>query len=177
MKRYLLAFPFILFAAISLYFSTNFVTSGLMFIRISTCVFTLILLSSSTLFFDLLKGLQSLKIPNIIIVLLMFTYRYFFVFIEEKERMRLARKARGFHGGSHLFDRFSMKIISYTIGMILIRAYERGLRIYDALINRGYTGRIKTINEMKIRYVDVLFCSFFIIFSFLLAYVEWIVLS
>jgi len=175
-KRYSIALPFIFFASISLFLTNNIQAGFHMFLRISTCVLALLLLSSTTAFFDLLKGLQKLKIPNIIIVLLMFTYRYFFVFIEEKERMNLARKSRGFTNKTHIFDKKTMQVISYTIGMILIRAYERGLRIYDALKVRGYEGTIKTLTKMQITSKDYLFCFIFLCFSTVLVYIEWILI-
>ena len=175
-KRYCYAFPFILFASLSLFLTNNIQAGFYMFIRISTCVLALLFLSSTTAFFDLLKGLQKLKIPNIIIVLLMFTYRYFFVFIEEKDRMTLARKSRGFHTKSHLFDKRTMQVIAYTIGMILIRAYERGLRIYDALKVRGYEGTVKTLTKMQIKPIDYIFCFIILSLSTLLVYIEWIMI-
>jgi cobalt/nickel transport system permease protein len=123
-----------------------------MFIRISTCVLALILLSSTTPFFDLLKGFQRLKVPNIFIILIMFTYRYFFVFIEELYRMKLARKSKGFRGG------------------------KRGVRIYDALVTRGYRGEIKTLTPLKFKSLDYCFCSIFMVISILLIYYDWIVI-
>lgn len=175
-KRYLIAVPFILFASLAMLLSRNFQMFITMFIRITTCVLALILLSSATPFFDLLKGLQSLKVPNIFIILLMFTYRYFFVFVDELHRMKLARKARGFRGGKHLFDKRSMKIISYSIGMILIRAYQRGVRIYDALLVRGFDGKIKTLTSLKFTVLDSCFGLIFIFISGYLIYFDWFVI-
>ncbi len=175
-KRYILALPFIIFASLAIYFSNTQWASISMFFRISTCVLALILLSSTTPFFDLLKGLQNLKVPNIIIILLMFTYRYFFVYVEELHRMRQARKARGFKGGRHLLDRRGMKIISFTAGMLLIRAYQRGVRIYDALLVRGFDGTIKTLRPLKFKTLDLAFCGVFISISLLLFYYDWIVI-
>jgi cobalt/nickel transport system permease protein len=174
-KRYIVALPFIIFAAVAIYISHNYISSLSIFLRISSCVLGLIVLSSTTPFFDLLKGMQKLKIPNIFVVMLMFTYRYFFVFIDEMERMKLARKARGFHGGKHLFEKHGMKTISYTAGMVLVRAYERGVRIYDALLARGYEGKMKTLNPLRTTRVDFGFCFIFVLISIFLIYYDWIV--
>jgi cobalt/nickel transport system permease protein len=176
-KRYSLAFPFIIFAALTLYFVNSMIASISMFIRISTCVLALIILSSTTPFFDLLKGFQRLKVPKIFIILLMFTYRYFFVFIEELHRMKLARKSKGFQGGKHLFDKQGMKTISFTAGMVLVRAYQRGVRIYDSLMARGYTGEIKTLTELKFKNIDYSFFLIFISISIILFYYDWIVIT
>lgn len=172
LKRYLVAFPFILFTFIAMFISKDYLFALKIFFRISCCVLALILLSSTTPFFDLLKGFQNLKVPNIFIILLLFTYRYFFVFIEELHRMKLARKARAFQGGMHLFDKKGMKTISYTIGMVLVRAYDRGVRIYDALLIKGFNGKIKTLRSLKFTPIDFIFCLIFISISFLLIFTD-----
>ncbi|MEW5759764.1 MAG: cobalt ECF transporter T component CbiQ [Candidatus Thermoplasmatota archaeon] len=177
-KRYIIALPFIFFAFLSIYFYSGIYNAILIFLRISVCVLTLILLSTTTPFFDLLNALQKLKIPKLFIVMLMFTYRYFFVFVDELERMKIARKARCFSFGKSFFDKYSMKIISFTCGMVLVRAYDRGTRIYDALKSRGYDGNIKTIKNFCFKHYDyvfiaiIFFVSFFII-SISLGVVIW----
>lgn len=175
-KRYLLTLPFIIFASLTVLFTNNLIMFFSMYLRISTCVLALIVLSCTTPFFDLLKGLQSLKLPGIFIVLLMFTYRYFFVFIEELHRMRQARVARGFTGGKHLLDKWSMKTISYTAGMLLIRAYNRGVRIYDSLLVRGFDGKIRTLTPFKITGLDLIFGLILIFMGIYLLYYDWLVI-
>ena len=92
------------------------------------------------------------------------------------EHMRLARKARGFQGGKHLFDIQGMRTISYTIGMILIRAYNRGVRIYDALLLRGYDGKIITLKKLHFTALDFGFCFVLILLSILLIYFDIMVI-
>lgn len=173
LKRYTLALPFIIFASISIYLFSTLESSLSMFIRISACVLALIFLSTTTPFFSLLKGLQSFHVPRIFIVLLLFTYKYLFIFEDELQRMKVARKARCFKGGRHLFDRFGMRTIAFTAGMIFVRAYERGDRIYDALRSRGYTGEIKTVRPLKFKCVDYTFCFALSILSIFLLINEW----
>lgn len=176
-KRYAISLPFVFFASISLLFYSGLLPSLAMFIRISTCVLLLILLSSSTPFFDLLKASQSLKIPKLMLTLLMFLYRYIFVLTEEYQRMKMARKARGFKGGKHLLDRKGMHTLSSTAGMVLVRAYQRGVRIYDALLSRGYNGEIKTLTEMRFKGVDYAFCANMILFPLFLIWIDWVVIG
>ena len=175
-KRYLIALPFIIFSALAMLLTNDLESFITMIIRISTCVLALILLLSSTSFFELLKGFQYLKMPTIFIVLLMFTYRYFFVFIDEQHRMRLARKARGFKGGKHLFDMSAMRTIGYTAGMLLVRAYNRGVRIYDALEVRDFNGKIKTMSRFKFSALDLTFGCVFIFISLFVLYYDWLVI-
>jgi cobalt/nickel transport system permease protein len=177
LKRYALALPFVFVASLSLYFYSGLSASLAMFIRISTCVLLLILLSSSTPFFDLLKASQRLRVPKLMVTLLMFLYRYIFVLTEEYQRMRMAQKARGRKRGKHLFDKKGMHTISQTAGMVLVRAYHRGVRIYDALRSRGYSGDIKTLTHMRFKSVDYAFCANMIFFSVFILWIDWMVIG
>jgi cobalt/nickel transport system permease protein len=180
-KLYGIAMPFIVFTAISLYITTDFITSLSMFVRISVCLFCIMLLTSTTQFFEFLKALQTFRIPNVIVVLLMFTYRYLFVFIDELHRMKLARKARAFHIGKNLFDKYSIKIISYAIGMTLTRAYRRGVRIQNALRAKGFDGRIRTMKMSSMSALpstlNIIFCITIISAAVLLLYHDWVVIA
>ncbi len=176
-KRYLIAMPFIFFAAFTMLVYQGFLMFFIMFIRITSCVLALLLISCTTPFFDILKGLQSMKLPGILVILLMFTYRYFFVFVEESHRMKMARKSKGFTGGKHILDKIGMRTISYTAGMILIRAYQRGIRIYDALQVRGFTGMVKTLTPLKITILDIFFFTVLVFTGSLFFYYDWIVIG
>lgn len=176
-KRYAIALPFVFFASVSLYLYNGLSPSLAMFIRVSTCVLLLILLSSSTPFFDLLKASRHLKFPRLMLTLLMFLYRYIFVLTEEYQRMKMARKARAFKGGKHLLDRKGMHTISLTAGMVLVRAYQRGVRIYDALLSRGYNGEVKTLTEMHFKAIDYTFCANLMLFSSFILWVDWMVIG
>jgi cobalt/nickel transport system permease protein len=172
-RRYLLAAPFCLMAAFSVYWYSGLNPSVAMFLRISTCVLALVLLSGVTELFDLLKGFRGLRVPRLFVSLLLFTYRYLFVISDEMERMSLARKARGARRGRHLLDRGSMRTISFSAGMVLVRAYERGKRMHSALQSRGYDGEIRTLRPPGLKAPDVLFMLVIPSFSALLLSLEW----
>lgn len=171
--RYALAFPFALFAALTMLWTSGEEQALTMFLRISASVLGLILLITTTPFFDLLKGLQRMRVPGVMITMLMFTYRYIFVFAEELERMKIARKARAYRAGKSFLNRNTMGTISNTAGMVLVRAYERGLRVLDSLKMRAYDGRIRTLTELKFAYWDYGFCAILFFMPSLLLFCEW----
>lgn len=150
-KHFLLHFslslPFIIFASISMWYSSSPEQAGEMMIRISVSVLALLVMVSTTSFLGILRALRSLRVPEILASLLLFTYRFIFVFMEEMENMRLARRARGFSGRGNMFQRNIMRTISYTAGMLLVRSYSRAQRIYDGLLIRGYDGEIRTFDD------------------------------
>lgn len=159
-SRYLLAMPFIGFASLSLYFVSSTQSAMAMFIRISTCVLAVMIISGSTSLLGLLEGLKRLRFPRILLVLMLFTYRYLYVFREEMRRIRIARKARGGKEGKHLLDRRFMRSLSTMIGMIIVRAFWRGDRIYDALQTRQYNGDLHLQSKKHLSVADFGFALF-----------------
>ena len=173
LKRSLVIFPFVLMIAIFIPFFTqgeiagsyniwlwqvSVTYSGLFIlanvvVKAWLCIFSLILLSSTTKLADLLKGLKQLGIPQVMILILSFMYRYLFVLVDEMMRMRQARDSRNF-GGSRLHQ---LKTIGHMTGALFIRSYERGERVYAAMLSRGFDGEIRTSHKLSFRQADAYF--------------------
>lgn len=100
-----------------------------------------------------LKALQKLKVPSRIIQMLMFTYRYIFVFLEMLNRMSVATKTRLFDKKT---DIHTLKTLGNITGMLFIRGYEKTERIYCAMQSRGYTGTLLVRNEFALSKKDVI---------------------
>ncbi len=160
-KNLLLTIPFVGFAALAMLFTSGPMPAFLLLLRVGNSVIALLLLISTTPFFDLLKAMRWFKVPWIITSLILFTYRFIFVFMDELDRMSMARKARGFSGKGSLLSKDVLRTIAFTIGMILVRSNKRAGNIYNALLARGYDGEVRTLNEMKIRPRDAAFASAF----------------
>jgi len=116
-------------------------------------ILSLILLSSTTKLADLLKGLRQLRVPHVIVLILSFMYRYIFVLMDEMMRMKQARDSRNF-GGSRLRQ---LRTIGNMIGTLFIRSYERGERVYGAMLARGFDGEVRTLQTLKFGRNDVYF--------------------
>ena len=165
LRSYSMAVPFVVFAFITLSYSTGIEAGSQMAVRITVSVLTLFLLASTTPFFDLLKALRWFRFPELLSTLLLFTYRFIFVFIEELDNMRSARRARGFSGRGNLLNRDVMRTISFTSGMELVRSYKRAARIYDALLSRGYDGELRTTNDFSFGGVEAAYTFAFTLVS------------
>jgi len=98
-------------------------------------ILTLLLLVSTTPFPAVLRELRRMHVPAVILQVLAFIYRYFFVLIDEIEHMQLAIKARG--AGSS--NRRLIRGFSRMLGMLIIRSFERSERVFQAMRLRGYT--------------------------------------
>jgi len=123
--------------------------------KASLSIMGLILLSSTTKFPALLRGLQQLRTPRVMIVTLSFAYRYIFVLVDEAMRMRRARDSRNF-GGKRVWQ---MKTVGNMVGTLFLRSYERGERVYTAMVSRGYDGQIREASPLSFSYRDAYFSA------------------
>ena len=96
-------------------------------------VLTLVILISTTKFHSILVVLKRWHIPGIIVQTLAFIYRYFFILIDEAQKMVNTFRMRG--GGLSRWQ--VMKIMSAIIGNLFIRSYERAERVFWAMIMRS----------------------------------------
>jgi len=160
-KRVLVIIPFVLLVALFLPFANKGPEGWTIFwnviIKSFLAVLATIMLSSTTRFHILLKGFELLKFPKIMIMMLAFMYRYVFILVDEAHRMERARDSRYF-GGEYLRQ---IKIICNIIGLLFIRAYERGERVYQSMSARGFDGNIITMNELKYKNFDIFFYIIF----------------
>lgn len=160
--RSLIEIPFIFFALLMPFFGTGSkvqvlglslyedgLQSGAGIIAKGTLgILVAILLSSSTTARELLRGLEKLRLPSLLIQITTFMLRYMNVVNDEMERMRIARAARGFEatGIQH------WRILANSAGALFIRSYERGERVHLAMIARGYNGQMpQEISAFQIR--------------------------
>ncbi len=112
-----------------------------------------------------LKALYQMRVPSLLVQMLMFTYRYIFIFIDEFSRMQRAMKSRGFKVGTNLH---TFTTIGRAVGMLLVRSYERAERVYQAMLSAGYTGNPRTLFEFRSSPKDYIYGFIIIGFAVLL---------
>lgn len=96
----------------------------------------------------LLNGLLELRMPPILVATLASMYRYINVLTGEFNAMRRAAVARNLMGNK----RWQRLVVGNIIGALFIRTYERGDRIHQAMLSRGYQGmapRNQTLSKGK----------------------------
>lgn len=65
--------------------------------------------------------------------------------------MGMAVASRGLRRG---FNRATFRALGQVVGTLLVRSHDRSLRLYDAMLARGYTGRTRTLHEHQVRGSD-----------------------
>ena len=135
LRRLIFLEPFVAGVAILALFREN---GGLVFativIRSSLSLVTILLLTNTTPFAEMLQVLKRYHISPTFITILALMYRYLFILVDETERMQRARLSRSFNGKKT--SKWNM--VSIVIGQLFIRSSERAERIYAAMCARGW---------------------------------------
>lgn len=157
--RSLVEIPFVLFALLMPFFGTGAkvqflglelyeagLWAGAGIVAKGTIgVVTAIILSGSTSARDILGGLEKLRVPAPLVSIATFMLRYLNVINDELGRMKIARESRGFEERGLK----SWRILAQTVGALFIRSYERGERVYLAMLSRGFAGAMPKLSEDK----------------------------
>lgn len=102
-----------------------------------------IILAATTPIAELLHGLEHLRMPRIITAITGFMVRYADVITGEMRRMKIARESRAFN--PRWF--WEGRALAAAAGTLFIRSYERGERVYLAMVSRGYEGSLPVGTE------------------------------
>jgi cobalt/nickel transport system permease protein len=87
---------------------------------------------------ELLRGLQRLRLPDLLVQITGFMIRYLDVVTGELTRMTTAMRSRGCDPRSPRH----WPVLARSLGALFIRSYERGERVHLAMLARGYTGSL-----------------------------------
>jgi len=110
----------------------------LIMFRVVGGVSLILLLSLSTPTNKLFLAASWFRVPKIFIELTLLVYRYIFVLIEEVVAIRDAQKVRlGYHNWHQ-----SIRSLGVLGGSLILRAYDRAGRVYEAMSARGYSGSL-----------------------------------
>ena len=107
-------------------------------------VATSVILAATTPVPELLRGLERLRLPAAFTTVAGFMVRYLDVITDEVRRMRIARISRG-HDPRWIWQ---ARAIAATAGTLFIRSYERGERVYLAMVSRGYAGSMPVLQDL-----------------------------
>ena len=134
-RRILLLEPFVLgVAVLSLAQQGGGRVFLAMLAKSTLCLCTMVLLSGTTRFSDLLGVLWRLRVPALLVTSLALMHRYLFVLVAEMERMLRARRSRTF-----VEDRASSwRGSAQVAGQLFVRTSERAERVYLAMCARGW---------------------------------------
>jgi cobalt/nickel transport system permease protein len=114
-----------------------------------------ILLGATTSVPDLLRGLERLRAPRLLVLTAAFMYRYLFLIAAEARGMRAALTARAYRPRHAL----QAAAIGRVVASLFLRSHARGERVYLAMLSRGYTGAMPRLEPLTFERADVVFVA------------------
>jgi cobalt/nickel transport system permease protein len=108
----------------------------------SLAFLAILVLVGVTPFRKLLAALRRLGVPAVLVATLQLMYRYLHVFAGELGRMVQARRSRTFRPAGRL----DWGLLTGLIGVLFLRAFERGERVHAAMLARGWDGTVRTLD-------------------------------
>lgn len=124
----------------------------LLTLRSNIIVLALVSLVSTIPIFALGRAMGRLCVPNKIVQLFLFTYRYLHVIHLEYLRLVNALKIRGFRPTTSMH---TYKTYAYLFGMLLVKSYDRSERVRKAMLCRGFKGKFYDMTRPSLRTFDL----------------------
>lgn len=97
------------------------------------------------------QAMARLAIPEAICQMLLLAHRYIYVFQHEAQRMNRGMRVRGFR---KRLDLETLRTLGNFLGMLLVRSFERTQRVHEAMVSRGYDGRLPRTVEFQATVAD-----------------------
>lgn len=99
-------------------------------------------------------ALCRLRVPAPVAMLLLFTYRQVFVLHHVWIQLRDAARLRGFIPRS---DLHSYRTIATMLGLVVVRALDQAGRVHEAMLLRGFSGKLTSVTTFTASWQDVTF--------------------
>lgn len=113
--------------------------------RVLGAVSILYVLVLSTPVHEIVAVLDRLRVPVVVTELMVFMYRYIFVIMESWQTMRQAAESRL----GYCDYKTSCRTFGNALGNLFLISMRRASRYYDALLARGYEGKLLFLEEEK----------------------------
>ncbi len=111
-----------------------------------------------------------LGVPDKLVHLFFFTYRYIHVIYDEYLRLKKAMLIRGFVPSTNLH---TYRSYAYLVGMILVKSVDRAKRVHNAMLCRGFNGKFYSMAGFSITKPDIAVFSLMLLLIILMGVVEW----
>jgi len=136
--------------------------AALITLKTNTIIPAIIALLATSTVADLGHALYRLRCPLKLVFILLYSYRYVFVIHQEYNRLLRAAKMRAFSPKTNLH---TYKTFAYLFGMTLVKSYNRSHKVHQAMLLRGFNGRLVSLHQHVFNLTDIAFISIIIIFS------------
>jgi cobalt/nickel transport system permease protein len=144
--------------------------TGLITLKSNAIIIALMALVTTVPVVTLGQAIHDMRFPDKLCHLLLFTYRYLYVFEQEFHRLVQAMKIRGFQPRTNLH---TYRSYAYLAAMLLVRSYDRADRVFQAMLCRGFHGIFYSLRTFSWHRPDGIFALAAMLALGLLLYLEW----
>jgi len=145
--------------------------TGLITLKSNAIIIALIALIATVPIVTLGQALHHLRLPDKLCHLLLFTYRYIYVFEQEYRRLVQAMKIRGFQPRTNMH---TYRSYAYLAAMLLVRSFDRAERVFQAMLCRGFHGTFYSLKTFAWQRRDGVFLAASLLGLLALFYLEWL---
>jgi len=131
-------------------------------LKSNAIVLMVIALLGTSPVFNLVHALSHMGVPDKLVHIFFFCFRYVHVIHEEYHRLAKAMKIRSFQPRT---DVHTYRAYAYLVGMILVRSFDRSKRILAAMKCRGFRGRFYILHHYEMKRCDYLLAISSVVFS------------
>ena len=152
-------------------FAEGIVLATLISLKCNAILMAIIALTGTSTITAIGQGLGALYIPQKIVLLLLFTWRYVHVLQEEYQRLLTAAKMRGFIPATTMH---TYRTYANLTAMVLVKSLDRAERIDNAMRMRGFSGSFHTLSPQAPTFVHITFVCIFLLIAIALPYLDTI---
>jgi cobalt/nickel transport system permease protein len=145
--------------------------AALITIKTNTIVLALLALLATSRIAGLGHALEGLHLPKRLCFLLLFSYRYIFVIYQEYRKLTRAAQLRCFVPTTNIH---TYRTYGYLFGMTLVRSWNRAIRVHQAMLLRGFNGRLIPLAQQTVGGNDIIFLIISLFFTAAIAAIPFI---
>jgi cobalt/nickel transport system permease protein len=130
--------------------------ASLITLKTNTIVLSLIALLATSKIASLGHALEGLHLSKRLCFLLLFSYRYVFVIYQEYQKLNRAAHMRCFVPSTTIH---TYRTYGYLFGMTLVKSWNRASRVHQAMLLRGFNGRLIPLDQQTVSRSDIFFLA------------------
>jgi cobalt/nickel transport system permease protein len=130
-------------------------------LKSNAIILAIIALLGTSRVFTLVHALSHLGVPDKLIHLFFFCFRYIQVIHEEYHRLANAAKMRSFRPGTNFH---TYKTYAYFFGALLVRSLDRSQRIMAAMRCRGFKAKFYILDDYRMKSLDYIVAGSSLVF-------------
>lgn len=134
-------------------------------LKSNAILLTVMVLLGTSPIFSLVHALSHMWVPDKLVHLFFFCFRYIHVIHEEYHRLAHAIKIRGFKPGTNMH---TYRTYAYLVGMLMVRSFDRSSRILAAMKCRGFRDKFYILHHYEMKNYDYVLTASSMLFSGLL---------